>query len=152
MDTSIDIVYAEVYEILKGISKEKVALIPKDIILKIKENRSKNYQVEIDWSKDLEENNFSKDTINILGYFNYAYWANGSVEKERLKQIYSKNIKEKMKRLGITEEKVIPNDNNSIENKDIVLEELSLVEKEENGMSNKGVKTIIKTFLNRIFK
>ena len=36
MDTSIDIVYAEVYEILKGISKEKVALIPKDIILKIK--------------------------------------------------------------------------------------------------------------------
>ena len=59
MDTSIDIVYAEVYEILKGISKEKVALIPKDIILKIKENRSKNYQVEIDWSKDLEENNFS---------------------------------------------------------------------------------------------
>ena len=39
-----------------------------------------------------------------------------------------------------------------IENKDIVLEELSLVEKEENGMSNKGVKTIIKTFLNRIFK
>ena len=57
-----------------------------------------------------------------------------------------------MKRLGITEEKVIPNDNNYIENKDIVLEELSLVEKEENGMSNKGVKTIIKTFLNRIFK
>ena len=48
MDTSIDIVYEEVYEILKGISKEKVALIPKDIILKIKENRSKNYQVEID--------------------------------------------------------------------------------------------------------
>ena len=28
----------------------------------------------------------------------------------------------------------------------------NLVEKEENGMSNKGVKTIIKTFLNRIFK
>ena len=45
METSIDIVYAEVFEILKNISKEKVALIPRDIILRIKEKRNVRYEV-----------------------------------------------------------------------------------------------------------
>ena len=74
METSIDIVYAEVFEILKNISKEKVALIPKDIILRIREKRNVRYEVNIDWSKELDESQISKDAINIIGYFNYEYW------------------------------------------------------------------------------
>ena len=88
METSIDIVYAEVFEILKNISKEKVALIPRDIILRIKEKRNVRYEVNIDWSKELDESQISKDAINIIGYFNYEYWTQDKEEKLKLKKIY----------------------------------------------------------------
>ena len=110
METSIDIVYAEVFEVLKNISKEKVALIPRDIILRIKEKRNVRYEVNIDWSKELDESQISKDAINIIGYFNYEYWTQDKEEKLKLKKIYSENRKEKLKRLGINVDE-ISNDN-----------------------------------------
>ena len=51
------LVYSEVYEILKNIEKEKVMLIPEEIIKKIKSNVDPNYKDKIDWSKKLSVQN-----------------------------------------------------------------------------------------------
>ena len=74
MDTTKDIVFAEVYEILKNIEKEKVMKIPSDIINMIKNGRNIRLDINIDWAEPLQNQGFCKDTINIIGYFNKHYW------------------------------------------------------------------------------
>ena len=134
METSIDIVYAEVFEILKNISKEKVALIPRDIILRIKEKRNVRYEVNIDWSKELDESQISKDAINIIGYFNYEYWTQ---DKE-----------EKLKRLGINVEEI---SNDNIFDKENDRQEATyLAVKEETSFGK--VKNTFTNFIKSIFK
>ena len=148
METSIDIVYAEVFEILKNISKEKVALIPRDIILRIKEKRNVRYEVNIDWSKELDESQISKDAINIIGYFNYEYWTQDKEEKLKLKKIYSENRKEKLKRLGINVEEI---SNDNIFDKENDRQEATyLAVKEETSFGK--VKNTLTNFIKSIFK
>ena len=148
METSIDIVYAEVFEILKNISKEKVALIPRDIILRIKEKRNVRYEVNIDWSKELDESQISKDAINIIGYFNYEYWTQDKEEKLKLKKIYSENRKEKLKRLGINVEEI---SNDNIFDKENDRQEATyLAVKEETSFGK--VKNTFINFIKSIFK
>ena len=85
------LVYSEVYEILKNIEKEKVMLIPEEIIKKIKSNVDPNYKDKIDWSKRLSVQNLQADTINIIGYFNYNFWCDTDVKKRRYREIVYNN-------------------------------------------------------------
>ena len=148
METSIDIVYAEVFEILKNISKEKVALIPKDIILRIREKRNVRYEVNIDWSKELDESQISKDAINIIGYFNYEYWTQDKEEKLKLEKIYYENRKEKLKRLGINVEDI---SNENIFDKERDKEEITYLSVKEETSFGK-VKNTFKNLIKSIFK
>ena len=148
METSIDIVYAEVFEVLKNISKEKVALIPRDIILRIKEKRNVRYEVNIDWSKELDESQISKDAINIIGYFNYEYWTQDKEEKLKLKKIYSENRKEKLKRLGINVEDI---SNENIFDKERDKKEITYLSVKEETSFGK-VKNTFKNLIKSIFK
>lgn len=148
METSIDIVYAEVFEVLKNISKEKVALIPRDIILRIKEKRNVRYEVNIDWSKELDESQISKDAINIIGYFNYEYWTQDKEEKLKLEKIYYENRKEKLKRLGINVEDI---SNENIFDKERDKEEITYLSVKEETSFGK-VKNTFKNLIKSIFK
>ena len=85
------LVYSEVYEILKNIEKEKVMLIPEEIIKKIKSNVDPNYKDKIDWSKRLSVQNLQADTINIIGYFNYNFWCETDDKKRRYREIVYNN-------------------------------------------------------------
>ena len=85
------LVYSEVYEILKNIEKEKVMLIPEEIIKKIKSNVDPNYKDIIDWSKRLSVQNLQADTINIIGYFNYNFWCDTDDKKRRYREIVYNN-------------------------------------------------------------
>ena len=85
------LVYSEVYEILKNIEKEKVMLIPEEIIKKIKSNVDPNYKDKIDWSKKLAVQNLQADTINIIGYFNYNFWCDTDDKKRRYREIVYNN-------------------------------------------------------------
>ena len=89
MEESKEVVFAEVYQILRCIDKEKVMKIPAPILQQIRDERDKNIPVEIDWENLLEKERFCKNTINILGYFNYYYWAESKEEKENLAKIYN---------------------------------------------------------------
>ena len=85
------LVYSEVYEILKNIEKEKVMLIPEEIIKKIKSNVDPNYKDKIDWSKKLAVQNLQADTINIIGYFNYNFWCDTDDKKRKYREIVYNN-------------------------------------------------------------
>ena len=85
------LVYSEVYEILKNIEKEKVMLIPEEIIKKIKSNVDPNYKDKIDWSKKLSVQNLQADTINIIGYFNYNFWCDTDDKKRKYREIVYNN-------------------------------------------------------------
>ncbi len=85
-------VYAEIYEILKSISKMKVMQIPVDVLNIIISERDKNYIINIDWSKPLEDQNLLEDTINVLGWINLNFWVETQEEKENLKRLYLNNI------------------------------------------------------------
>lgn len=85
------LVYSEVYEILKNIEKEKVMLIPEEIIKKIKSNVDPNYKDKIDWSKRLSVQNLQADTINIIGYFNYNFWCDTDDKKRKYREIVYNN-------------------------------------------------------------
>lgn len=145
MENNLDIVYAEVYEILKNISKEKVNLIPKDVILKIKNGRNKIYKVNIDWTKEFDETDFLEDTINILGYFNYAYWTKDKKEKEYLKSVYLNNLN---KKICLEEENVISfGKNKTIQEKST---DIKIIENKKNFPIK--IKNNIKNTIKKLFK
>lgn len=92
MNDNKGIIYAELYEILKSIDKMKVMKVPIDILNTIIRESDKNYNINIDWSRPLEEQNLHEDTINVLGWINLNYWAETEEEKDNLKRLYLNNI------------------------------------------------------------
>lgn len=89
MEEPRDIVYAEVFELLKNIDKTKVMRIPREILEEIDRGRNKEIKIEYDWDDLVNKEKFYPDTLNIIGYLNYTYWADTEEEKENLKKIYN---------------------------------------------------------------
>ncbi len=75
--------YTEVIEVLKYTKRDDVNKIPKDIILLWKENMKKDYNFKIDESKNIEEQNLSKEAKAILANIFKKYWAT-DYQKERI--------------------------------------------------------------------
>lgn len=94
MEAPRDIIYAEVFELLRNMDKEKVMKIPREILTEINDGRNKEIKIEYNWDDLIHKEKFYPDTINILGYLNYTYWAETEEEKEELRKIY--NIPEKV--------------------------------------------------------
>lgn len=144
MDVPRDIVYAEIYEILKNIDKKKVMKIPIDIINTIKEERNKNIEFNIDWSESkITNTDFSGDTINILGYFNYHYWTESNDEKKKLRKNYG------IEELQLVDTKDEIKNNNVIESvvKDKTLEDVdSRHSDNSNSNANNSLKIINKKY------
>lgn len=82
----------EVDEVLNYLSEENLNKIPEDIRNLIKENKDKNYTWKFDTTKDLKDQNLSKDTIIILSYLNMEYLLNDE-QKKLMEKIYEFNEK-----------------------------------------------------------
>lgn len=96
--------YAEVDEILNYIDEEYVKRIPENVRNFFKEERDKDYKLEIDINKPLEEQNLKRKTMIILEILNMNYWCDNEEEKEEIieslnknEETYQKEIKEKYK-------------------------------------------------------
>ena len=63
----------EVNEILNFLSEDDLLKIPEDVRNTIKENMDKQYVWKYDVSKELKEQNLSRDTIILLSYLNMEY-------------------------------------------------------------------------------
>ena len=84
-------VYTEVYEVLKGLDKQMVMRIPEQILQTIIDSVDEDYKVTIDWNMPLEKQNLKEETLNVLGWLNLNFWAEGE-EKIAYQQQYLKNI------------------------------------------------------------
>ena len=80
--------YEEVYQILSVMDKDTVMKIPLEILENIKLNRNSNYQTRIDKNDIFNESNVSKETIDILCFFDYHYWMDSN-RKSNIDKILS---------------------------------------------------------------
>ena len=94
----ISVVYsnamAEVLEYLKGIRKEDIDRIPEKFMNYLRENASKDYICNFDTNDSFENMNLLPETKVIIASICYSYWCSDDLEKNKLKEILSKNEKD----------------------------------------------------------
>ena len=71
----------EVLEILKHMPKKQVEKIPKNVIRSMERSKRYDYRFKFDVNKNVNEQNTSKTTKNILSGFYRDYWANDSIRR-----------------------------------------------------------------------
>lgn len=76
--------YSEVLEILKYVSQEDFNKIPKERIELFKTNCNKNYGIEYNPQKTLDEQNISKKAKTIIAILYRDYWAT-DLQREKIK-------------------------------------------------------------------
>lgn len=82
----------EVSEILNHLKKSDYDKIPKEVIDIIEKNKDKEYIWKYDETKDLKNQNVSKDTIAILSYINMQYLLNEE-QRKFVQEIFNENQK-----------------------------------------------------------
>lgn len=80
----------EVDEILNYLDEEEYEKIPKDVIQAIKDNKDNEYTWKYDETKELKDQDVSKDTIAILSYLNMEYLLNEE-QRKVMEQIHQMN-------------------------------------------------------------
>lgn len=80
---------AETLDILEHTQKSDVDRISEKFMEFLKENTSKTYKPQLDYTKNIEDMNLKDKTIGILSIINKKYWCNDEERKvfeEKLKQ------------------------------------------------------------------
>lgn len=130
--------FVEVDKILNHLKEEDYNKIPKHVIKAIKDNRDLKYIWEYDETKELKEQNISRDTIAMLSYLNMEYLLDAE-QKELMERIHELN-EQKVNKVNeessygsdifpkktdnIKKENVIEN-----ENKELTLDNVSIFKK-----------------------
>lgn len=139
---NIENVYAEVFEILSYMDKMTVMKTPVNVLSNIKNLQNKDFQTNINKNDIFNENNISKETVDLLCWLDYTYWSNEN-KKEEINNIIKENnrIEEINKR-----ERYNP-DNLFVKNNQPKVEiNTSLIKYKENTFIQK-----MKAFLKKIF-
>lgn len=66
-------IYEEVYEVLSYMDKVTVMQVPEYILRNIKQKRNPNFKTNIDKADIFNEDNISKEAVDILCWLNYKY-------------------------------------------------------------------------------
>lgn len=102
MDKKFREALSEIYEILLYIDQKSFDEIPFEVIFKISENKSKEYDFKIDENEkelgEIIENKISEETKEILAYLYLKYW-NKSDDENLQKELVA--LEETMKLQGI---------------------------------------------------
>lgn len=108
------IAMAEVLEYLKGIQKEDVEKISPSFMNFLKENASKNYKANFDYTKPLSELQLSDTSKAIISFICYKYWCNNEQQKMKFynllkhnDELYKRKWKEKSNNMFKSKEKNI---------------------------------------------
>jgi len=80
----------EVDEILNHLSKEDLLKIPEEVRQLIKKNKDRYYTWKYDETKELKDQDVSRDTIAILSYLNMEYLLNDE-QKKLMEEIHCLN-------------------------------------------------------------
>ncbi|MEI3386847.1 MAG: hypothetical protein V8R42_00105 [Clostridia bacterium] len=136
--------YEEIYEILSYMNKSTVMKVPENILKNISEKRNKNFKTKIDKNDLFNEENASKEAIDILCWIEYKFWMDNGrkneidrikiskltdIEKEKYEKYNPDNIFEKK---------------NTEENKQI--NDIQLVEIKETSWFKRALEKILEFF------
>lgn len=147
----------ELSEIFKVLDKSLVDRIPirlKDII---ENQKSKNYNFRLDYSKKISEQKLSETTELFLTSLHLRYWCNEEEKKQILNTMrnnerkYQKELKEKYNPDIFTKNKFNQIDNNKI-NKQSEIEQIQLIEYKGKSWIKKWLQKLRSTLNNIINK
>lgn len=91
--------YSEIIGFLNILSEKKRNEIPRKLIELFEEEKDKEYIKIIDSNIPIKDQNLKEETLAIIAILNLEYWCKDEQEKQRLKEIYSKNEEEYQKTL-----------------------------------------------------
>ena len=93
--------FAEVDYILNGLKERERDQIPKNLRDVIHDKKAKNYQVNIDLTKSLFEQNLKNETLAVLALIYRKYLA-GSEKREELETHYQETLEEPLMQIDKT--------------------------------------------------
>lgn len=142
-------VYEEVYQILRYMDKVTVMKIPQDILNNIITKRNVNFETKIDKNDIFNEENVSKDAIDILCWIDYNYWMNETKKREVdkiCKEKILKNEIEKMEKYNTND--IFKNKQINSTNKlsELKIETIEMIEYKESRWYKKIFAKILKVF------
>ncbi len=82
--------YTEVNCLLNYLPQSYIDKLPKKLIQLIQNQSSKQYNIDIDTNKSLLDQNFSKETRDLIAVLKYNYWSTEE-EKKHLEEIFYNN-------------------------------------------------------------
>jgi len=82
---------SEVLHYLKGIRQVDIEKLPKKFLNFLKENASKDYICDFDYTKPLKELNLLDETKGILGLICLSYWCETEEEKNKFNKRLNEN-------------------------------------------------------------
>lgn len=165
MDKKFREALSEIYEILLYIDQKSFDEIPFEVIFKISENKSKEYDFKIDENEkelgEIIENKISEETKEILAYLYLKYW-NKNEDENLQKELVA--IEETMKLQGlydiftldmsnpILEESTVYIDKNANTNMDTNIKETNANDNEKALIKNENIFVKIKNMIIKFFR
>lgn len=165
MDKKFREALSEIYEILLYIDQKSFDEIPFEVIFKISENKSKEYDFKIDENEkelgEIIENKISEETKEILAYLYLKYW-NKNEDENLQKELVA--IEETMKLQGlydiftldmsnpILEESTVDIDKNANTNIDTNIKETNDNDNEKALIKNENIFVKIKNMIIKFFR
>lgn len=165
MDKKFREALSEIYEILLYIDQKSFDEIPFEVIFKISENKSKEYDFKIDENEkelgEIIENKISEETKEILAYLYLKYW-NKNEDENLQKELVA--IEETMKLQGlydiftldmsnpILEESTVYIDKNANANMDTNIKETNANDNEKALIKNENIFVKIKNMIIKFFR
>ena len=86
-----EIIYNEVYAILKSMDEKFINMIDEDYIEFIKMNMIPNIEVDLNQEKGLLEQNLHQETFDIIAGINLLYWSKDEELNKLLIEQYYRN-------------------------------------------------------------
>lgn len=84
--------YTEVNCLLKYFPKEYIDKLPNKLLEMIQNRSDRKYNINVDVKKDLESQNISKKTKDILVVLKYNYWSTDDEKKYLRKKFYENEL------------------------------------------------------------
>ena len=146
MDKKFREALSEIYEILLYIDQKSFDEIPFEVIFKISENKSKEYDFKIDENEkelgEIIENKISEETKEILAYLYLKYW-NKNEDENLQKELVA--IEETMKLQGLYDIFTLDMSNPILEESTVDIDKNANTNiKETNANDNDNEKALIK--------
>lgn len=118
----MQVVGAEVYEVLKNVSKEEYDKVPKKIINLFEKYKNHNDEIKIDLSKSFKEQKISQKAKDIIFVISLNYWLTDEERKQVIKKLNEneKKFNEKYNIEKIFEERKAEKTNEETTNKALV--------------------------------